>query len=70
MTALHDAPAEYGVVGHPVAHSRSPFIHAIFAQSTRQNMVYRLHDVPPEHLHTFVMDFWRRGAGRHRAAAG
>ena len=58
---MHDAPAEYGVVGHPVAHSRSPFIHAIFAQCTRQNLVYRRHDVSPEQLHTFVMDFWRRG---------
>jgi shikimate dehydrogenase len=58
---LNESPAEYGVVGHPVAHSRSPFIHGLFAQRTGQNMVYRLHDVPPENLHTFVMDFWRRG---------
>ena len=58
---MNTAPAEYGVVGHPVSHSRSPFIHAIFAQFTGQNMVYRLHDVPPDDLHTFVMDFWRRG---------
>ncbi|MBM4199392.1 MAG: shikimate dehydrogenase, partial [Gammaproteobacteria bacterium] len=24
----------YGVVGHPVAHSRSPMIHAMFAAAT------------------------------------
>jgi shikimate dehydrogenase len=58
---LQDSPAEYGVVGHPVSHSRSPFIHGIFAQRTSQNMVYRLHDVHPDNLHAFVMDFWRRG---------
>jgi shikimate dehydrogenase len=58
---LNESPAEYGVVGHPVSHSRSPCIHGIFAKQTAQNMVYRLHDVKPEDLHTFVMDFWRRG---------
>jgi shikimate dehydrogenase len=58
---LNESPAEYGVVGHPVAHSRSPFIHGIFAKQAAQNMVYRPHDVKPDDLHTFVMDFWRRG---------
>jgi len=58
---LYTSPAEYGVVGHPVAHSRSPFIHGIFAQRTNQNMIYRLHDVEPENLRNFVMEFWRRG---------
>lgn len=73
---MNESPAEYGVVGHPVAHSRSPFIHGLFARRTGQNMVYRLHDVPPENLHAFVMDFWRRG-GRglnvtvpHKISAG
>jgi shikimate dehydrogenase len=58
---LSELPAEYGVIGHPVAHSRSPFIHGLFAQQTRQNMIYRLHDVSPEDLAAFVMAFWRRG---------
>lgn len=58
---LNEPPAEYGVVGHPVAHSRSPFIHGIFARVTGQNMVYRLHDVHPDDLHAFIMDFWRHG---------
>jgi shikimate dehydrogenase len=58
---LSESPAEYGVIGHPVSHSRSPFIHGIFAQQTGQDMIYRLHDVSPEDLPTFVMDFWRRG---------
>ena len=34
----------YVVVGHPVAHSQSPFIHAMFARATGQAMRYgRLH---------------------------
>ena len=42
------APADqYGVVGHPVAHSRSPFIHGMFAKAADQNMVYRLYDIEP-----------------------
>jgi shikimate dehydrogenase len=61
MTEMNAAPAQYGVVGHPVSHSRSPFIHGIFARSTAQNMTYRLHDVHPNDLHAFLMDFWRRG---------
>ena len=38
----------YGLVGHPVAHSWSPFIHGMFAKSTAQNLVYRLFDIPPD----------------------
>jgi shikimate dehydrogenase len=58
---MQEPPAEYGVVGHPVAHSRSPFIHGMFARQTGQNMLYRLHDVHPERLHAFVIEFWKRG---------
>ena len=58
---MNQSPAEYGVIGHPVTHSRSPFIHALFAKQTGQHMVYRLHEVPPQHLPAYVMDFWRRG---------
>ena len=58
---MNESPAEYGVVGHPVAHSRSPFIHAIFARQAAQNMVYRLHDIAPADLQGFVTDFWQRG---------
>jgi shikimate dehydrogenase len=35
------------VVGHPVAHSWSPFIHGMFAKATAQNLVYRLFDISP-----------------------
>jgi shikimate dehydrogenase len=43
-----ETPDQYGVIGHPVTHSWSPFIHGMFAKETSQNLVYRLFDVPPE----------------------
>ena len=42
------APDQYGVAGHPVAHSWSPFIHGMFASLTAQNMVYRMFDIIPD----------------------
>ena len=43
-------PYQYGLVGHPVAHSWSPFIHGMFAKDTGQNLVYRLFDVEPDNF--------------------
>ncbi|HEX4152870.1 MAG TPA: shikimate dehydrogenase [Steroidobacteraceae bacterium] len=50
MTLPHEvgAPDQYGVVGHPVEHSWSPFIHGMFAKAAAQNLVYRLFDIPPD----------------------
>lgn len=52
---------QYGVVGHPVAHSLSPFIHAMFARQTAQAMSYRLFDFAPEAFQERVAAFFSEG---------
>lgn len=54
---------QYGIVGHPVGHSRSPFIHGLFAKQTGQRMAYRLYDVVPDDFVTRVTGFFA-GGGR------
>jgi shikimate dehydrogenase len=51
----------YGVVGHPVAHSWSPFIHGLFARETGQAISYRLYDFTPEEFKARVREFFRLG---------
>jgi shikimate dehydrogenase len=54
-------PDRYGVVGFPVAHSRSPFIHGMFARQTAQNMEYRLYEIPPVSFRAEVGKFFEGG---------
>jgi len=54
--------ARYAVIGHPVAHSKSPFIHAEFARATRQDIEYRRIEAP--------LDGFRRTTDEFRAAGG
>jgi shikimate dehydrogenase len=56
-------PDRYAVVGHPVAHSRSPFIHGEFARATGQALEYGRMDVLPEHFASEVNAFFA-GGGR------
>ena len=58
---MNAAPDQYGVIGHPVAHSWSPFIHGLFARQTEQAMVYRRFDVPPAKFRRHVMHFFLHG---------
>jgi shikimate dehydrogenase len=58
---LSTQPDQYGVIGHPVAHSWSPFIHGMFARQTGESVVYRLHDVLPQDFRAYVLDFFSRG---------
>jgi shikimate dehydrogenase len=51
----------YGVFGHPVGHSLSPFIHAMFARETAQDMSYRPFDVAPEDFTERVRGFFAEG---------
>jgi shikimate dehydrogenase len=56
-----DTPDQYGVVGHPIAHSWSPFIHGMFAKSTAQNLVYRLFDIPPDNFRREALRLFTSG---------
>jgi shikimate dehydrogenase len=58
---LAPASDQYGVVGHPVAHSWSPFIHGMFARATAQNLVYRLFDISPENFRRDVLKLFAGG---------
>lgn len=60
MNAL-PAPDRYALMGHPVSHSWSPFIHGLFARATQQNMQYRLIDVPPERFRAEALQFFVDG---------
>jgi shikimate dehydrogenase len=54
-------PDAYGLFGYPVHHSWSPFIHGMFARQTGQDMVYRLHETPPERFRNDVLEFFSSG---------
>jgi shikimate dehydrogenase len=58
---MDTALEQYGVVGHPVSHSLSPFIHGMFARETGQKISYRLYDVAPAELHACVRAFFAQG---------
>jgi shikimate dehydrogenase len=45
----------YAVVGNPVAHSRSPEIHALFARMTGQDMVYEKLEAPIDGFEEFAL---------------
>ncbi len=51
----------YCVMGNPVAHSRSPWIHARFAQLTGQALAYERHLVQPREFAAQVQAFRTRG---------
>jgi shikimate dehydrogenase len=51
----------YGVIGYPVAHSRSPVIHRLFALQTGQQLQYELLQVSPDRLEAAIRRFQRAG---------
>lgn len=51
----------YGVMGNPVEHSRSPWIHARFAQLTGESLCYERHLVPLGGFAQAVQDFVAQG---------
>lgn len=54
-------PDRYAVIGHPIAHSRSPRIHAAFASAAGQHLAYDRIDAAPEAFEGIVRDFFGNG---------
>ena len=52
----------YAVIGHPLAHSRSPEIHAAFARETGQAVAYERLPAPLDGFHATVDEFRVGGA--------
>src|SRR6185436_7582750 len=53
--------ARYAVFGHPVAHSLSPRIHAMFSKQTGKAMSYEAIDVAPEDFASVLERFAAEG---------
>jgi shikimate dehydrogenase len=51
----------FGVVGHPIGHSRSPEIHGQFALQCKLDIDYLKFDIEPEKFHSFVSEFFANG---------
>jgi shikimate dehydrogenase len=49
---------KYAVIGYPVAHSWSPFIHGVFAKQTGHAITYSRLEVSPDALHDRVVEFF------------
>jgi len=63
QTPAGDLPADrYAVIGHPVEHSQSPFIHAEFARETGQRLVYDRLLAPLDAFAATVRTFIEQGA--------
>lgn len=55
------APDRYAVIGYPVSHSWSPFIHGMFAKQTHQNLTYSRIEAAPEAFEREVAAFFQTG---------
>ena len=53
----------YGVFGNPIAHSKSPLIHRLFAEQTGQALTYEALLAPLDDFAGFARAFFRNGLG-------
>ncbi len=53
--------AQYAVIGNPIAHSKSPRIHAEFAKQTGEDIAYDAFAINEENFARFVKDFFHNG---------
>lgn len=58
---MNASPDRYAIVGFPVGHSWSPFIHGMFAKQTAQNMTYARLEVTAENLTAALEAFFDAG---------
>lgn len=61
MPAPTSHPDRYAVIGNPIAQSKSPTIHTLFAHAERQHMVYNKIESPLDGF-TATVDAFRRDA--------
>ncbi len=59
--AAHTALARYGVIGNPIGHSRSPFIHQAFAEQTGITLEYTAILAPLDGFEATVAAFRQQG---------
>ena len=60
-TTVTPSPDRYAVIGHPIAHSRSPAIHARFAAATGHSIDYGRIDAAPADFERRVRGFFDAG---------
>ena len=58
---MNNATPRFAVIGHPVAHSRSPQIHAAFAEQVGISLVYDRMDAEPDAFANTVEHFFSTG---------